>query len=29
MMDAEAAFVDHEENMRIQEELIRFVIRKA
>jgi len=28
MMDAEAAFVEHEENMRIQEELIRFVIRK-
>lgn len=29
MMDAEAAFVEHEENMKIQEELIRFVIRKA
>ncbi|MCK9483160.1 MAG: asparagine--tRNA ligase [Candidatus Marinimicrobia bacterium] len=29
MMDAEAAFVEHEENMRIQEGLIRFVIRKA
>jgi len=29
MMDAEAAFVEHAENMRIQEELIRFVIRKA
>jgi asparaginyl-tRNA synthetase len=27
MMDAEAAFVEHEENMRIQEGLIRFVIR--
>jgi len=27
MMDAEAAFVEHEENMRIQEELIRYVIR--
>jgi len=26
MMDAEAAFVDHEENMRIQEELISFVV---
>jgi asparaginyl-tRNA synthetase len=29
MMDAEAAFVEHEENMQIQEELIRFVIRKV
>lgn len=29
MMDAEAAFVEHRENMRIQEELIRFVIRKV
>ena len=29
MMDAEAAFVQHEENMDIQEELIRFVIRKV
>ncbi len=29
MMDAEAAFVEHEENMDIQEELIRFVIRKV
>jgi len=29
MMDAEAAFVNHAENMHIQEELIRFVIRKA
>lgn len=29
MMDAEAAFVEHAENMRIQEGLIRFVIRKA
>jgi len=27
MMDAEAAFVEHDENMQIQEELIRFVIR--
>ena len=27
MMDAEAAFVEHEENMKIQEELIRFIIR--
>jgi asparaginyl-tRNA synthetase len=27
MMDAEAAFVEHEENMRIQEEMIRYVIR--
>jgi len=27
MMDAEAAFVEHEENMQIQEELIRHVIR--
>jgi asparaginyl-tRNA synthetase len=27
MMDAEAAFVEHEENLKIQEELIRFVIR--
>jgi asparaginyl-tRNA synthetase len=27
MMDAEAAFVEHEENMQIQEDLIRFVIR--
>jgi asparaginyl-tRNA synthetase len=26
MMDAEAAFVEHEENMQIQEDLIRFVI---
>ncbi|PIS27876.1 MAG: asparagine--tRNA ligase [Candidatus Marinimicrobia bacterium CG08_land_8_20_14_0_20_45_22] len=29
MMDAEAAFVEHAENMQIQEELIRFVIRKV
>ena len=29
MMDAEAAFIQHEENMDIQEELIRFVIRKV
>jgi len=27
MMDAEAAFVEHDENLKIQEELIRFVIR--
>jgi len=29
MMDAEAAFVEHEENMQIQEDLIRYVIRKV
>ncbi|MCX6785741.1 MAG: asparagine--tRNA ligase [Candidatus Komeilibacteria bacterium] len=29
MMDAEAAFVEHEENMKIQEELICFVIQKV
>ncbi len=29
MMDAEAAFVEHEENMKIQEDLIRYVIRKV
>jgi asparaginyl-tRNA synthetase len=29
MMDAEAAFVEHEENMQIQEDLIRFVIRRV
>lgn len=29
MMDAEAAFVEHNENLEIQEELIRFVIRKV
>jgi len=29
MMDAEAAFVEHEENMQIQEGLIRFIIRKV
>ncbi len=29
MMDAEAAFVEHAENMKIQEELIRFVVRKV
>jgi len=29
MMDAEAAWVEHDENMQIQEELIRFVIRKV
>jgi asparaginyl-tRNA synthetase len=28
MMDAEAAFVDHEENMKIQEEMISFVVSK-
>lgn len=27
MMDAEAAFVEHEENMRLQEELTRYIIR--
>ncbi len=29
MMDAEAAFVEHDENLKIQEELIRFVIREV
>ena len=29
MMDAEAAFVDHDENLRIQEELVCYVIQKA
>ena len=29
MMDAEAAYVKHDENMQIQEELIRYVIRTA
>ncbi len=29
MMDAEAAFVEHEENMRIQEGLIEFVVQKV
>jgi asparaginyl-tRNA synthetase len=29
MMDAEAAFVEHEENMNIQEELISFIVRRA
>lgn len=29
MMDAEAAFVEHEENMKIQEELISFVVNKV
>jgi len=29
MMDAEAAFVEHKENMKIQEALIRFVIRSV
>ncbi len=29
MMDAEAAFVEHAQNMQIQEELIRFVIRRV
>ena len=27
MMDAEAAFVEHEENMRIQEGLVRYIVR--
>lgn len=27
MMDAEAAFVEHEENLRLQEELVRYIIR--
>jgi asparaginyl-tRNA synthetase len=29
MMDAEAAFVEHEENMEIQEQLIEFMVQKA
>ena len=29
MMDAEAAYVEHDENLKIQEELIRFVIREV
>lgn len=29
MMDAEAAFVDHEENMNIQEEMIVFIVKKV
>ncbi len=29
MMDAEAAFVEHEENMKIQEELISFMVQKV
>jgi len=29
MMDAEAAFVEHEENMKIQEELISFIVKKV
>ncbi len=29
MMDAEAAYVEHDENLKIQEELIRFVIRSV
>jgi len=29
MMDAEAAFVDHEENIKIQEELISFIVKKV
>ena len=29
MMDAEAAFVDHEENMKIQEELICHIVKKV
>src|SRR3989344_3243331 len=28
MMDAEAAFVEHEENMQIQEQLVSFVVKK-
>lgn len=27
MMDAEAAFVEHEDNLRIQEEMVRYIIR--
>lgn len=29
MMDAEAAFVDHEDNLKIQEELILFIVRQV
>lgn len=29
MMDAEAAFVDHKENMKIQEELVYFMVQKV
>jgi asparaginyl-tRNA synthetase len=29
MMDAEAAFVEHQENMNIQEELVRFILTKV
>jgi asparaginyl-tRNA synthetase len=29
MMDAEAAFVDHEENMKFQEELISYVVKRV
>jgi len=29
MMDAEAAFVEHEENMKIQESLVSFVVKKV
>jgi len=29
MMDAEAAFVEHEENMKIQEELITYIVQKV
>ncbi len=29
MMDAEAAFVEHEENMKIQENLVHYVLRKV
>jgi asparaginyl-tRNA synthetase len=29
MMDAEAAFVEHEENLKIQEELISFIVQKV
>ncbi len=29
MMDAEAAFVEHEENMKIQEELVSYIVKKV
>ncbi len=29
MMDAEAAFVEHDENLKIQEELVKFIIKKC
>jgi len=29
MMDAEAAFVDHEENLKIQEELVSFIVQRV